>query len=174
MVGYSAPNNDVLVAGSPFIQELKVHTATNVKAGRLVEKGSAASQIVACSVGGNPIGVVGWNPHSAYKPATLATDYAANSFAPVMNGPMIVVLTLVTDSVVKGDFLIAGANGKVRKAAAVTATVPAGETTVTSTSAQPAITLVGSFPEDGLIVAQAEEDQNATEGDKAIIARWLL
>ena len=174
MVGWQKPDRAILVAGHPFVQELKIENATNMYAGRVVKKGTTDADMVVGTAGCNPIGVLGWEQTNAKHRPTLITDlYLINALAAVLSGPMIVPLLLSTDTVVKGDALVAGADGKVRKAAAITVTVPAGGTNVTSTSAQPDLTEAGSLPPGGPIIAYAEESQDASGGDKILLGRWV-
>ena len=175
MVGFEKSDNAILIAGRPHAQELKVETTTSMIPGRLVKKGTTDADAVVGTAGCNPLGVLGYEQaHWKHRPATIATAYAASALAPVLNGPMIVKLLATGASIVKGDALVAAADGKVTKAAAITVAVPSGSTTVTSSAAQPDLTEAGSLPPSGPIVAFAEESQDASSADKAIIARWML
>jgi len=176
MVGYEKPSGpQVIVAGNPLTQELKVENATNMYPRRLVKKGTTDAHIVVCTAGATPLGVLGFEAaNKKHQPATIDTAYAQNAMAPVHNGQIIVTLVLSTDSVVKGDALVTGNDGKVRKAASIAVAVPSGSTTVTSNAAQPDLTEAGSLPPGGPIVAHAEESQDASGGDKLILARWQL
>jgi len=174
MVGFEKSDNAILIAGHPHAQELKIENATNMYAGRVVKKGTGDSQIVVGTAGCNPIGVLGYEQtHWKHRPATISTLYLINALAAVLSGPMIVKLLLSTDSVVKGDALVAGADGKVRKASALSVSVPSGSTTVTSDAAQPNLVEAGSAMPGGPIIAYAEESQDASGADKEIIAKWV-
>lgn len=181
MTTYASPALKVVVAGSPYTKEYKIADATNMYPRRIVKRGSADGLIVVGTAGCTPLGVLGYEntmvnerPKDANGNPSITSIYLINKKAAVHNGPMIVTLTLLTDVVVEGDALVAGADGKVRKAAAMTATVPGDSTPVLSTSAQPAMTMAGSLPAGGPIVAYAEEGQDASGGDKTIVARWVL
>jgi hypothetical protein len=175
MVGWQNPDRAILVAGRPHVQELKIETVADMYAGRIVKKGTTDADMQAGTAGCTPLGVLGWEQTNAkHRPALISTIYLVNALAAVLSGPMIVKLLLSTDTVVKGDALVAGANGKVRKASALSVTVPAGGTTVTSDAAQPNLVEAGSTMPGGPILAYAEESQDASGGDKAIIAKWVL
>ena len=62
----------------------------------------------------------------------------------VLKAPAIVVAVLASgNKVVKGAPLVCDANGRLKAAAAITVTVPTGETPVTSNAAQPNLTEAG-------------------------------
>lgn len=142
---------------------------------RLVKKGTTDADIIVGTAGCTPLGVLGWEQTNAkHRPTLISNIYLVNALASVLSGPMIVTLLLSTDTVVKGDALVAGADGKVRKAVALSVSVPAGGTTVTSDAAQPNLVEAGSAMPGGPIVAYAEESQDASGGDKVIVAKWVL
>jgi hypothetical protein len=85
--GFQPPNNQIVVAGDPTVQELKIETATNCKPGRFVMRGTNDDDIVVCNGLKPPIGLLGYEQaHPSFKPDTRAGLYAANAMAPVLNG----------------------------------------------------------------------------------------
>jgi hypothetical protein len=50
-----------------------------------------------------------------------------------------------------GDYVVSDVNGQAVKASTLTATTPAGSTAVTSTSANPAMTIAGSVPSEHVL-----------------------
>lgn len=85
--GFQPPNNQIVVAGDPTVQELKIETATNCKPGRLVTRGTNDDDIVVCDGLKPPIGILGYEQaHPSFKPDTRAGLYAAGAMAPVLNG----------------------------------------------------------------------------------------
>lgn len=175
MVGYKKPTNKIVVAGTPLVQELKVETATNMYAGRLVKKGTNDDDVVIVAAATDP--VIGWlgfeHTSPNYQPASPTTIYAQNDNAAVLSGGIVIVSQLASgQTCVKGDRLVMAAAGLLAKAAAMTATVPGSGTAVTSSSAQPAMTMAGSDPAGGMIVAIAEETQ-ATSGG-VVMVRSLI
>jgi len=175
---YNKPTERVVVIGDFVLdKEFKIETATNMYPRRLVKRGSADGLIVVGTAGCTPLGVLGFEEcHELHRPKdangkfSIDAIYAVNAKVPVHRGQKIVTLILSTDSVVEGDALVAGADGKVRKAVAIS--IPSGGTQVTSTSANP--TLLGSLPAAGPVVAFAEEAQDASGSDKVLMARWVL
>ena len=163
------PTNAIVVSGTPSVQYLNVETATNCYAGRLVKKGTHDNDIVVCTAGGAAVGVLGYeHAPKKYRPATRATIYAQNDQAPVLSGKGVTVLLYLAQSqtVSKGDKLVAAASGMVSKASA--AEIPSGTVAVASTSAQPTVT--GPIPTEGPIVATAEESVTTTDEEGWIMA----
>jgi hypothetical protein len=166
----------VVIAGRPVIEEFNLETATNVKPGRLVKKGTDADDVVVNSAGGTPAGWVGWDGegcHPGISPATRDTAYAQDKKIPVVYGPGIILVGKLASgqNVTKDTSLVAAANGELAAAAAMSVAVPAGATPVTSDAAQPDLTEAGSIPPGGVIVAQAKEDCDASSGAKDIIIK---
>lgn len=85
--GFQPPNNQIVVAGDPTVQELKIETNTNCKPGRFVMRGTNDDDVVVCNGLKAPIGILGYEQaHPSFKPDTRASLYAANAMAPVLNG----------------------------------------------------------------------------------------
>ena len=170
MVGFRKPNNAIVVAGNPIVQELEVRTATNCVPGRLVERDTTDSQVKVGTATGNVIGWLGYEQASKqYRPASISTAYAANAQAPVLSGGGFVMLGRLASgqNVSKGVRLVAAANGEVTAASALA--VPSGATTVTSNAAQPNIS--GAYGSQGVVVAIAEESVDASAEAKDIMVR---
>lgn len=119
MVGYTKPDNKIIVTGVPLVQELRIETVANMYPGRLVVKGSLDADIVAASAptAGNSvpvIGILGYEQaHDDIKPLTVDTIYKITDFVPVLSGSIVVVGSSVTAAVNKGDYLVPAADGKV-------------------------------------------------------------
>ena len=106
-----------------------------------------------------------------YRPATRDTIYAQNDQAPVLSGKAVVLLYLAqSQTVVKGDKLVAAADGMVSKASP--AAIPNSSTPVTSTSAQPTVT--GPISTEGIALAEAEESVTTVDVEGYIMARLLI
>jgi len=167
------PTNEILVAGYPLIQILKVKTATNCFPGRLVIRDTTDGQIQVCGAGGAAIGWLGYEQTiKKHRPATVDTIYVTEAHAAVLaGGNFIVVASLASgQNVIKGARLMAAANGELT--AATAAAPPSGATTVISTSAQP--TMLGPLPTGGIVVAIAEESMDASAAAKDIMVRSLI
>ena len=177
-VGYGPkPTNQILVAGYPLVQILKVEVATNVYPGRLVKKGTGDDDIIVNTAAGACIGWAGYERTiKKHRPATVDTIYAAGAqIAVLAGGNFVIVASLASgQSVAKGARLVAGANGELIAATALTVTVPAGTTTVTSTAAQPDLVEAGGLPPQGIVVAIAEETVDASAAAKDIMVRSLI
>lgn len=116
-VGYGPkPSNSILVAGTPLVQILKVETATNMYAGRLVKKGTNDDDIVVGTAGDGFIGWLGYeHTIKKYRPSTVDTIYAGDEQAAVLHGGgFVIVASAATGiSVSKGALLKAVAAGQV-------------------------------------------------------------
>jgi len=171
--GFRKPNNKIVVAGNPLVQELKVETATNMYPGRLVKKGTNDDDIVVCGATDKPIGFLGYEQsHAAYRPTNVDTAYSAGDRAPVLCGGNFVVVARLAngENVSKGDWLVPAANGELKAASALT--VDSGGVAVTSTAANGAI--ISGEVGDNIVVAIAEESVNATAGAADIMVRSLI
>ena len=147
--GYTKPSNQILVAGQPLVQILKVETATNMYPGRLVKKGTTDGDIVVCGAGEAAIGWLGYlHTIKKYRPDTVDTAYSANDHAAVLHGGGFVVVGRLANgqNVSKGDRLTTAANGEL-----------SGGT-------------VGTHE----IVAIAEESVDASSGAADIMVRSLI
>ena len=163
----------VVVAGNPIIEELTVE-GTLVKPGRLVEKGTAATQVKGLTgPTAKPSGWVGWDNEGAHpeaSPATRDTAYTAGKKAPIVYGPgTILVGKLASGQNVTKDapLIPANANGELQAAATATAVETAGSSHVT-------VALAGSFPAGGMIVALAKENKDASASALDIIVESLI
>lgn len=176
--GFRKPNNKIVVAGNPLVQELKVETATNMYPGRLVKKGTNDDDVVVNTAAGTAVGWLGYEQsHADYRPADVDTAYNAGDRVPVVNGGgFVVVGRLATgETVNKGDLLVAAANGELAAATAMDGSVDAGATTVTSTAANGnIITLSGGVAPEGIIVGVAEESVDASVAAADIMVRSLI
>jgi len=172
------PSNKIVVDGKgKHVQMLKVETATNMYPGRLVKKGTNDDDIVVATANSDVIGWLGYlDTIKKHRPATVDTIYLINAQVAVLHGPGMIVLASLKDgeTITKGEKLVADAAGELVAAAAITATVPSGSTAVTSTSAQPAMTMAGSIPAAGIIVAIAEESVTSSGSSEDIMVRSLI
>lgn len=90
--GFQPPNNQIVVSGSPTVQELKIETATNCKPGRFVMRGTNDDDIVVCNGLKPPIGILGYEQcHPSFKPDSRTGTYAAGAMAPVLNGDFVAI-----------------------------------------------------------------------------------
>jgi hypothetical protein len=98
---------------------------------------------------------------------TNDADYAVADVLKVVRGAGAIIAAVLengSSAVVPGDALTTGANGTLKKATALSATVPAGATAVTSSSAQPAMTMAGGIPPQP-IVAYAMESADPSSAE---------
>jgi len=114
--GFKTPTNKIVFGGAPIVQELKVESATNMYPGRLVQKGTNDDDIVVFTATTKmPVGWLGYeqtNPQ--YRPANVDTAYAADDYAAVVSGPMLIAGRLAKGcSVNKGDLLAGWSDGQV-------------------------------------------------------------
>lgn len=110
------PVNRVVLNGQPQERMGKVGgTVTEMKPGRLISKGTNDDDIIICTASIPPAGWLGYEQtHANYKPDTPDTAYAANDWATIINGPM-VLNGYVTETVAMGDALVPAANGQLSK-----------------------------------------------------------
>jgi hypothetical protein len=175
MSGLKAPNNKILVAGTPLIQELNVENATNMYPGRLVKKGTNDNDVTVSGAAGICFGWLGYEQctNAGFMPTDKTTNYAANAQAPVLYGGGFVVLgkLAANQTVVKGDRLVAAADGMVSKAAP--AVTKDGSTQVTSSAAKEA-PISGTVPEGGIVVGIAMESVTTTTAAADIMVLSLI
>jgi hypothetical protein len=173
-LGLRKPTNKIVAAGSPLVQELNVETATNMYPGRLVIKGTNDNDIAVCGAAGISVGWLGYEQcgNAAFMPTDVNTIYAADAQAPVLyGGGFVIVATLTTSqTVVKGDRLVAGADGTVQKAAA--AVTKAGSTPVTGSADDAPIS--GTVPEGGIVIGIAMESVTTTTAEADIMVLSLI
>jgi len=171
------PNNGILVQGTPMVNEFLIETVTTMYAGRLVEKGTADHQIVVGTVNDAVIGWLGYEQggKKSTRPETVDTIYTA-VWAPVLYGGGFAIVGSLANgqNVTFGARLSAAAAGELTASTAITATTPSGSTAVTSTSATPAMTMGGGLPTQGIVVAIALEDKDASGGAEDIIVLSLI
>ena len=160
----------VVIAGNPVIEELTAEGA-GVKPGRLVKKGTAATQVaVVAAATDKPSGWVGWDGEGAHpgaSPATRDTAYTAAKKAPVIYGPGAILVGKLASgqNVTKDTPLIPAADGELAAAATMSHTGSSGHI---------GATLGGSFPPGGMIVALAKENKDASGGALDIIVESLI
>lgn len=152
------------------VGDFKVKTASNVRAHRLVAFDTTAKEIKTAPAGAAAL-PLGWVTMRVKDGAVLTdADYAVNDVVKVERGPGTIrqaVLLTGTTAVNPGDPLTTAGNGKLKKAVAISVTVPAGATAVTSTAAQPPLTVAGGVPPEP-IVAYAMEVSDPAASDKTL------
>ena len=161
----------VVISGNPVIEELTVE-GSGVKPGRLVKKGTAATQVVVVAAATDkPSGWVGWDGEGAHPgaaPATRDTEYTAAKKAPIWYGPGSIGVGKLASgqNVTKDTPLIPAADGELQAASNIAAAEQAGTRHVGATA--------GSFPPGGMIVALAKENKDASGGALDIIIESLI
>ncbi len=121
MTNVSTPVNKIIIAGRPAITEEKeVETATGMKPGVLVKKGSTDDEIVVCTGSDYPTGVLGYEDTSPLdRPANIDTLYTVNKRAKVHSGGGFIfygwLAAAAAADIVKGDPLVPGADGSLDK-----------------------------------------------------------
>lgn len=108
------PTNRIVAAGTPpIITEARVEVATNMYAGRLVEKGTNEDDVIISSaVDGNFAGWLGYEDTApAYRPATPGTIYNADDNAAVLSGGGFVILTPATGALASRGLYVKWASG---------------------------------------------------------------
>jgi len=160
----------VVIAGNPVIEELTAE-GTGVKPGRLVKKGTAATQVVVVAAATDkPSGWVGWDGEGAHpgaSPATRDTAYTAAKKAPIWYGPGSIGVGKLASgqNVTKDTPLIPAADGELQAASNIANGGSSGHV---------GATLGGSFPPGGMIVALAKENKDASGGALDIIVESLI
>lgn len=161
----------VVIAGRPVIEQLNAEVGTGVKPGRLVKKGTNATDVVIVAAATDkPSGWVGWTAegaHPSVAPTTRDTAYAASSQFPVWYGPGVIGVGKLASgqNVTKDTPLIPAANGELQAASNIANT---------GTSGHVGATLAGSFPPGGQIVAIAKQNCDASGGAQDIIVESLI
>jgi len=161
----------VVIAGNPVIEDL-IAEGTGVKPGRLVKKGTAATQVVVVAAATDkPSGWVGWDGEGAHQrvsPATRDTAYTAADHAPIWYGPGTIGVGKLASgqNVTKDTPLIPAADGELQAASNIAATEQAD-------TRHPAAT-TGSFPPGGMIVALAKQNCDASGGATDIAIESLI
>jgi hypothetical protein len=165
------PTNTVLVGGNPIVEEGLVTEGATCKARLFVKKGTADHQVTLAGDGEKkPLGIL-----DREKNIPIADAFPDKQTVRVMKAPAVVVGILASgNNALKGQPLVCATGGKLKLAADIAVSVPAGATTVTSTAAQPDLTEIGSIPPYGVIVAFAEESVDASAEDKPIMVRLVI
>ena len=165
------PVATIVVEGAPDVQYLKVESATNMYAGRLVKKGTHDDDISVCGANEQAIGILGYEQCTkTTRPATRSTIYVSNQYAPVLKkgqGCKVLLYVAQSQTIVKGSKLVAAAAGMVALASAAkfaTSTAAA----VLGANASP--TIAGNIPTEQLPVATAEESITTTDEEGLILA----
>lgn len=112
--GFNKPSNRIVAYGEPFVRNLYVELGTDCYPGRLVKSGTNQNDIKAQDTSGNA--VAGWLGYEQaamnYRPATVSTAYATGDFAPVLNGPgMVIKATLEINQTITRDEALAIGGG---------------------------------------------------------------
>lgn len=173
----AANHNRNLIANTHLVAHvgnLKVKTATGVRAHRFVKRDTTDKEIQVTTTGDVPLGIV--THRIIDDDIATAADYAAADVLKVERGAGTcrkVVLLSGSAAVVPGDELTTATGGKLKKRSALSATTPAGATAVTSSGAQPAMTMAGgTLPEP--LVAYAAESCNPAAADTECAAFLAL
>jgi len=172
-LGIQKPTNRIVAAGEPIVIQQNVETATNMYPGRLVIKGTNDNDIAVCGAAGISTGWLGYEQVGTGMPTTIDTIYAAGAQAPVLMGGGFVVVGYLAQSqtIVKGDRLVAAAGGMVSKAAA--ATVTTGSATASAVvSTTPTVT--GSVGIGGIVVGIAMQTITTTSAEADILVLSLI
>lgn len=147
--GLVPSSNAILVAGIPLVEELEAETVTTSKPGKYVIRGTTDERFnVSGDLSNVVIGI------ADVIAGRLRSDaFEAGDQVRILSGPIVVMaIGLANQSFTKGQALIVDAQGRVKAAAAITATIGADALTSNNT-----ITVAGSSPPGGRIVAYAAE-----------------
>jgi hypothetical protein len=173
------PANGSIATGTPpSITQLSIESGTNMYNGRLVIRGTADTQ---CSVAGAAGIAIGWISYEHTSPIyqeghTDATIYVTGDEVAIVSGGGFVINASLANgqNVVKGQALVVAAAGEVTAATALTATTPSGGTTVTSTSATPAMTQGGGLAAQGRIIGIAAQSVDASGSALPILVQSFI
>jgi len=150
-VGFVEPLNDV-VQGPYMTERLKVGanaTAAKMKPGVHVVFDVNDYSAKEGGAAGAAMGIVGYGEAAAdFKPATRDTAYALGDEIPVHTG-VFRARIYVTETIVKGEALVAAADGKFSKAAEITI-VASGGANITDGQA-----VTGSYGAQGPVMGRA-------------------
>jgi len=144
-VGYMKPANAIVVdGGNMHVQFMNVEAVANMYPGRLVMKGTGDHDAIVNTGEGTAIGWLGYEQTiKKYRPATEDTIYLGEDSDPVvytqaavLHGPgMVIVGSLaVSQTIIKGDMLLATTAGQLTKWSAGHTPVAIAEESVTTTS----------------------------------------
>ena len=134
MVGFVDPENAVLVAGDPVVEELICKTVTNCTPGVLVERDTDDDHFKVCGAAGVPLGFL----DVSHKKG-IGDTYEADQAAKILKGAIVVKAILANgQNVTKGAELETAASGRI-KALAAAKKVGTAETSVDASAAEKSI-----------------------------------
>jgi hypothetical protein len=166
------PSNAIIIKrnDSTLVRYFNLETATECYPGRLVACGTHSNDVDVCAAAEAPVGVLGYeDAPKAYRPATRATIYVADTPVPVISGPGTIVMLYLSAgaaTIVKGSPLVPAANGTVTIA---TAAKFATSTAAAVLGANASPTIAGNIPTEGNVVARAMESATVTD-----IGGWIM
>jgi hypothetical protein len=109
-----------------------------------------------------------------FKPATVDTIYVVNDRIPVVSakGSLVRATLATSQTITRGEALVATSAGMVVSASAIAATVGSGSATASAVDAtRPTVTVTGSVPAGGRIVGYADQSVTTTSATASIIVR---
>jgi hypothetical protein len=175
------PSNKIVQNGvPPFVDIMKVEVAANMYPGRLVKKGTNDDDVVVVAAATDKMtGWLGYEQTSKkYRPATVDTIYVIAHQAAVLSGGgfrIVASMANGTAAQIKGTTLIGAAAGEVTVAAAISASWgTSGGTSVLNSTSTPSITMAGSIPPGGRLVAVLMEYCDASGGAADCIVESLI
>jgi hypothetical protein len=140
-----------------------------------VIKGTNDDDITVCGAGGIATGWLGYEQvmGTTLMPDDVDSIYTVNAQAPLLFGGHFVIVARLAQSqtIVKGDLLVAAANGMVSKAAA--ATVTTGSASASSVSGVTP-TITGAVGIGGIPIARAYETVSTTGAESDIMVLSLI
>jgi hypothetical protein len=164
---FTKPNNAVLVAGEPIVEELIAKTVANLTPGALVARDTDDEHVKAAGAADFPLGFA-----DVSHKRGIGDTYAADEVVPVLSGPCVVAGILAeSQTITKGDLLVSAGNGQLKKAAKMTVTVPSG----TADAVAGTYDVAGNYPNDGIVVGRALESVSTGVGEtKRIMLKCML
>ncbi len=168
---FTTPLNKIVVQGHAHTNESNAAVAT-LKPGFLAAKGTTDDDVILCTASLNTVGWVGYESAApAFKPANMTTAYATGDRVPIVSakGSLVLGTLALSQTIVRGDALVAAAGGLLQKATAMSVTTGAATASaVVSTTP----TISGSAPMAGSrIVAYAEQSVTTTSATATILVR---
>ena len=117
--GYKKATNKIVVAGTPFVTEKEIETATTMYPGRLVKRGTTDNEVKVNTSDALAYGWLGYEDTPVmFRPANKSTIYSAADRAAILAGPIIIEACLASgQTIIMGDKLISAAAGELTKAA---------------------------------------------------------
>ena len=175
------PTNKIVQAGvPPFVDIMKVEVAASMYPGRLVMKGTHDDDaVVSAAATSKHLGWLGYEQCTKkFRPVTVDTIYVITHQVPVLSGGGFRIVASMlngTAAQVKGTTLIGAALGEVTVAAAISASWgTSGGTSVLNSTSTPAITMAGSLPPGGRLVAVLMEYCDASGSTQDCIVQSLI